>query len=59
MLIGTDIGGRVWTNSYNPANVFIAGRDGADRIYWYSVTGNSWFLAGGAGVSSTILSGGK
>jgi hypothetical protein len=33
MLIGTDIGGRVRTNSYNPANVFIAGRDGADRIY--------------------------
>jgi hypothetical protein len=40
-------------------NVYIAGRDSADRIYWYSVTGNSWFFAGGAGVSSTVLTGGK
>jgi hypothetical protein len=40
-------------------SVFIAGRDGSDRIYWYSVTGNNWFLAGGAGVSSTVLAGGK
>ena len=40
-------------------NVFIAGRDMADRIYWYNVTGNSWFFAGGAGVSSTTLAGGK
>jgi hypothetical protein len=40
-------------------NVFIAGRDSADRIYWYNVTGNSWFLASGAGISSTALSGGK
>jgi len=30
-------------------NVFIAGRDSGYRIYWYSVTGSSWFLAGGAG----------
>jgi hypothetical protein len=40
-------------------NVFISGRDGADRIYWYSLTGNSWFFAGGAGMSSTVLAGGK
>jgi hypothetical protein len=40
-------------------NVFIAGRDSGDRIYWYSVTGNSWFFAGGAGLSSTVLTGGK
>jgi hypothetical protein len=40
-------------------NVFIAGRDGSDRIYWYSLTGNSWFFAGGAGMSSTVLLGGK
>jgi hypothetical protein len=39
--------------------VYIAGRDSADRIYWYSVTGNSWFLAGGTGISSTVLAGGK
>jgi uncharacterized protein (TIGR03437 family) len=39
--------------------VFIAGRDGSDRIYWYSATGNSWFFAGGAGLSSTVLAGGK
>jgi hypothetical protein len=38
---------------------FVAGRDSSDRIYWYSVTGNSWFLAGGAGVSSTVLTGAK
>jgi hypothetical protein len=29
-------------------NVFIAGRDSGGRIYWYSLTGNNWFLAGGA-----------
>jgi len=40
-------------------NVFIAGLDSADRIYWYSLTGNNWFLAGGAGISSTVLAGGK
>jgi hypothetical protein len=40
-------------------NVYIAGRDTMDRINWYSVTGNSWFLAGGAGISSTVLAGGK
>jgi hypothetical protein len=40
-------------------NVFIAGRDGLDRIYWYSLTGNTWFFAGGVGVSSTVLTGGK
>jgi sugar lactone lactonase YvrE len=40
-------------------NVFIAGRDSADRIYWYSLTGNSWFVAGGGGISSTVLAGGK
>jgi hypothetical protein len=40
-------------------NIFIAGRDSLDRIYWYSLTGNSWFFAGGAGVSSTMLAGGK
>jgi hypothetical protein len=40
-------------------NVYIAGRDSADRIYWYSVAGNTWFFAGGAGVSSTVLSAGK
>jgi hypothetical protein len=40
-------------------NVFVAGRDSGDRIYWYSVTGNSWFFAGGAGISSTVLAGGK
>jgi outer membrane protein assembly factor BamB len=39
--------------------VYIAGRDSDDRIYWYSLTGNSWFFAGGAGVSSTVLNGGK
>jgi hypothetical protein len=40
-------------------NVYIAGRDSSDRIYWYSVTGSSWSLAGGAGISFTVLSGGK
>jgi hypothetical protein len=40
-------------------DVFIAGRDSLDRIYWYSLAGNSWFFAGGAGVSSTVLAGGK
>jgi hypothetical protein len=40
-------------------NVFIAGLDSSDRIYWYSLTGNSWFFAGGAGISSTVLAGGK
>jgi hypothetical protein len=40
-------------------NVFIAGRDSLDRIYWYSLTGNNWFFAGGTGVSSTALAGGK
>jgi hypothetical protein len=40
-------------------SVFIAGPDSADRIYWYSQTGNNWFLAGGAGISSAVLSGGK
>jgi uncharacterized protein (TIGR03437 family) len=40
-------------------NVFVAGPDGSDRIYWYSLTGNSWFFAGGAGISSTVLAGGK
>ena len=36
-------------------NIFVAGLDSADRIYWYSLTGNSWFFAGGAGVSSTVF----
>jgi hypothetical protein len=40
-------------------NVYVAGRDSADRIYWYSATGSSWFFAGGAGISSTVLTGGK
>jgi hypothetical protein len=40
-------------------NAFIAGRDTSDRIYWYSVTENSWILAGGAGISSTVLAGAK
>jgi len=40
-------------------NVFIAGRDSGNRIYWYSVTDSSWFLAGGAGISSTVLTGAK
>jgi hypothetical protein len=40
-------------------SVFIAGLDSADRVYWYSLTGNSWFFAGGAGISSTILGGAK
>jgi hypothetical protein len=40
-------------------SVFIAGRDTADRIYWYSVTGSNWFLANGAGISSTVLTGAK
>jgi YD repeat-containing protein len=40
-------------------NVFIAGRDSLDRIYWYSLTGNNWVFAGGAGISSTVLAGGK
>jgi hypothetical protein len=40
-------------------DVFIAGRDNLDRIYWYSLTGNNWSFADGAGVSSTVLSGGK
>jgi hypothetical protein len=40
-------------------NAFIAGRDSADRIYWYSVTGNTWFFADGAGISSTVLAGAK
>jgi hypothetical protein len=40
-------------------NVFIAGRDSADRIYWYSVTGTSWSFANGAGISSTVLTGAK
>jgi hypothetical protein len=35
------------------------GRDSSDRIYWYSMTGGSWFFGGGAGVSSTLLAGGK
>jgi hypothetical protein len=40
-------------------NIFIAGRDSLDRIYWYSLTGNNWSFAGGAGISSTVLAGGK
>jgi hypothetical protein len=40
-------------------SAFIAGRDSSDRIYWYSVVGNNWFFAGGAGFSSTILTGAK
>jgi hypothetical protein len=40
-------------------NVFIAGRDSADRIYWYSATGNSWFFAGGAGFVDSPLAGAK
>jgi predicted outer membrane repeat protein len=40
-------------------SVFIAGRDSADRIYWYSVNGSSWFLANGAGISSTVLTGAR
>jgi hypothetical protein len=40
-------------------NPYIAGRDSSGRIYWYSVTGNNWFLAGGAGISSTVLTGAK
>ena len=36
--------------------VFIVGRDSSDRIYWY---GPNWFFAGGAGISSTVLAGGK
>jgi hypothetical protein len=40
-------------------NVFVSGQDSDDRVYWYSVTGNSWFFAGGAGISSTVLAGGK
>jgi hypothetical protein len=40
-------------------NVFVAGLDSGDRIYWYSLTGNNWFFAGGAGISSTVLAGGK
>jgi hypothetical protein len=40
-------------------NACIAGRDSGDRIYWYRVVGNSWFFAGGAGLSSTVLTGGK
>jgi hypothetical protein len=47
------------TIAASAGNVFIAGRDSSDRIYWYSVTGNSWFFAGGAGISSTPLTGGK
>jgi hypothetical protein len=39
--------------------VFIAGRDSGGRIYWYSLTSNTWSLAGGAGISSTVLTGGK
>jgi hypothetical protein len=40
-------------------NVYIAGRDTLNRIFWYSLNENSWFFAGGAGVSSTVLTGGK
>jgi hypothetical protein len=40
-------------------NVFIAGLDSADRVYWYSLTGNSWFFADGAGISSTTPGGAK
>jgi hypothetical protein len=40
-------------------SVFIAGRDSGDRIYWYSVTGNNWSFVGGAGISSTVLTGAK
>jgi hypothetical protein len=40
-------------------NVYIAGRDSLNRIYWYSVTANTWFLAGGEGISSTVLAGAK
>jgi hypothetical protein len=40
-------------------DVFIAGRDSSNRIYWYTVTGDSWFFAGGAGMSSTVLIGAK
>jgi hypothetical protein len=40
-------------------NPYIAGLDSSGRIYWYSVTGNNWFLAGGAGISSTVLTGAK
>jgi hypothetical protein len=42
--------------------VYIAGRDGAERIYWYKTNGangGSWLLAGGGGVASTPLTGAK
>jgi hypothetical protein len=47
------------TSAAEGGNVYIAGRDALNRIYWYSVNENSWFFAGGAGVSSTVLTGGK
>jgi hypothetical protein len=40
-------------------NVFIAGRDTADRIFWYSLAGNSWTVTGEPGLSFTALTGGK
>jgi hypothetical protein len=39
--------------------IFIAGRDTTGRIYWYDVAGNTWFLAGGLGLTATPLAGGK
>lgn len=36
-------------------DVFIAGRDSGDRIYWYSVTGSSSSPVSGAGIGSTVL----
>jgi hypothetical protein len=40
-------------------NVFIAGLDSSDGVNWYSVASQSWFYAGGAGFSSTVLAGAK
>lgn len=39
--------------------VYIAGRDSGGRIYWYNAKKDSWALDGGAGLSSTVLTGGK
>ena len=59
---------REWASCSNSSNdefekvefeVRFGDLDIADRIYWYSLTGNSWFFAGGAGISSTPLTGAK
>jgi len=41
------------------SNIFLAGRDTANRIWWFDRTAGTWFFAGGQGLSASTLSGGK